>query len=62
MQAPTSAPGHAGLHRDAATQGRLVKTGRITASPSFTETEKVKMRRQRHSFQEEEQEKKKKKP
>ena len=62
MQTPTSAPGHTGLHRDAATQGHLVKTGRITASPSFTETEKVKIRRQRHLFQEEEQEKKKKKP
>ena len=61
MQAPTSATGHPGLYRDAATQGHHVKTGIVTAPPGFTETQKVKMRRQRNLFQMEEQEKKKKK-
>lgn len=59
MQAPTSATGHTGLYRDAATQGHHIKTGIVTASPGFTETQKVKMRRQRNLFQMEEQEKKK---
>ena len=55
----TSATGHTGLHRDAATQERHVETGIVTASPGFTETEQVKMRRQRNLFKVEEQEKKK---
>ena len=48
MQAPTSATGHPGLYRDAATQGHHVKTGIVTAPPGFTETQKVKMRRQEY--------------